>query len=83
VRLTVRFYRAAAVLVVAAGVSAGVLTAGCGTAAWHAGDPRPAATATPAAAVSGGPLTIGGCPSEDSCTVSYRDGVWTITPVIP
>jgi hypothetical protein len=23
------------------------------------------------------------CPSEDSCTVDYRDGAWHITPQVP
>lgn len=29
------------------------------------------------------PVTVTGCPSEDSCTADYRDGVWHITAVTP
>lgn len=29
------------------------------------------------------PITITGCPTEDSCKIDYRHGVWQITPDTP
>lgn len=29
------------------------------------------------------PVTVTGCPSEDSCVLDYSHGTWTITQVTP
>lgn len=29
------------------------------------------------------PVTVTGCPSEDSCDIDYHGGTWTITPAVP
>ena len=29
------------------------------------------------------PVTVTGCPQEDSCDIDYHGGAWTITPQVP
>lgn len=46
-------------------------------------EPSPETTTTSRPIVLDAPVTVTGCPTEDSCEATYADGVWTITPIIP
>lgn len=60
------------------------ILAGCGNGE-PTSEPSPetTTTTTPRPIVLDAPVTVTGCPTEDSCEATYDNGVWTITPIIP